>query len=80
MKKPSIHRKVKAVKKTNSLLITVAELARRWAISAPHAYKMVDAGVIQSFRIGHAIRVPIVAVEAYERAQGLDLPTGTDAA
>jgi hypothetical protein len=38
---------------------------------------MVSEGAIASFRAGTAIRVPLSAVEAYERAQGLDLPGGT---
>jgi excisionase family DNA binding protein len=60
-----------SVEKTRSRFLTVPELARRWAISTPHAYRMVDAGIIQSFRLGRAIRIPLAAVEAYERAQGL---------
>jgi excisionase family DNA binding protein len=47
--------------------ITVPELAKRWAISLAHAYRVVERHELPSMRIGHSIRVPLAAVEEHER-------------
>jgi excisionase family DNA binding protein len=51
------------------LYMTVKKLSQRWSISLPHAYKMIDRGEIPSLRVGCAVRVPIDAVEKFERNQ-----------
>lgn len=47
--------------------LTVAQLSQRWAISLAHAYRIVERGAIPSMRVGQAVRVPLEAVENYER-------------
>ena len=47
--------------------LTVNELAERWTISVPAAYRVVERGDVKSIRFGNSIRLPVVEVEKYER-------------
>ncbi len=44
---------------------TVAELARRWALSEMTITRMIAAGQIESVKIGRARRIPREAVASY---------------
>lgn len=47
--------------------LTVSQLAQRWSISLAHGYRFLERGELPSMRVGCALRVPLAAVEAYER-------------
>lgn len=47
--------------------ISAPQLAQRWSISRAHAYRMVERGELPGMRIGCAVRIPLEAVEAFER-------------
>lgn len=52
---------------TARLYMSVKELAERWGISLPHAYRLIERGALPCLRAGNSIRVPIAAVEDYEK-------------
>jgi excisionase family DNA binding protein len=58
--------------------LKVAELARRWAISHAQAYRVLDRGDLPSLRIGGALRVPLDAVETFEKRQLGCVPAAID--
>jgi excisionase family DNA binding protein len=62
-----IERKRTSSRRAERLYLTVPELAERWTISLAHAYRVVERGMLPSLRVGHAIRIPVAAVERYER-------------
>lgn len=47
--------------------MSVADLARRWGCSREVLYRQIEAGRLKALHIGQAIRVPVTAVEQYER-------------
>lgn len=48
--------------------MSVRSLYERWSISPAHAYQIIAEGLLPgTLRIAGAIRVPIAAVEEYER-------------
>ena len=49
----------------DSQLLTVAEVQRALRISRSAAYKLVESGDVESFRIGGSIRVPAESVLSY---------------
>lgn len=55
-------------------LFRVRELTTRWGLSRSKVYDLLDSGDVQSVRIGTSRRVPIEAVEAFEKTL---LTTGT---
>lgn len=70
MELPDIHAEAGGMKKSLELgarYISVAQLRRRWGISAAHAYRVAER--LGCLRIGAAIRVPLAAVENFEKAQ-----------
>jgi excisionase family DNA binding protein len=50
--------------------INATALARRWAVSLPHIYRMAELQRIRSFRFGNAIRFAIEDVERIEARGG----------
>ena len=48
-------------------LFRVRELTERWALSRSMIYQLLDAGTVQSVHIGKSRRVPVEAVEAFEK-------------
>jgi hypothetical protein len=65
-----IHQKqqLQKIKPDEQLFMTVPQLARRWAISPAAAYRAAGS-VVPVLKVGASIRVPIEAVEKYEKAQ-----------
>lgn len=47
--------------------MAVPDLAKRWSCSREVIYRQITAGRLAALHIGQAVRVPIDAVEAYER-------------
>jgi excisionase family DNA binding protein len=47
--------------------LTVSQLSERWSISLAHGYRLLERSELPSLRIGAAVRVPLQAVEEYER-------------
>jgi hypothetical protein len=59
--------------------LTIRDLALRWAISSAHAYRMAGSD-LPVLRIGGAVRIPLDAVEAFERKQLGRVPADRGAA
>lgn len=47
--------------------MSVKALAERWGCSREVLYRQISSGRVPALRIGHAIRIPIAAVEQFER-------------
>jgi excisionase family DNA binding protein len=47
-------------------VLTVAELASRWACSRRHVYGQIESGRLGHIRIGSLIRIRMVDIEEYE--------------
>lgn len=53
-----------------STILTPAEVAARWKVSASHVRKMIDNGELPAFRAGgKLLRVHLRDIEAYEKRQ-----------
>lgn len=48
--------------------LTARQLAARWSISLPHAYRLIGS-TLPAIRIGAAVRVPVEAIQQYEHLQ-----------
>ena len=53
-----------------TLLISVAEAARRIGLGRTKVYQLIDAGKFPHKRIGRCLRVPVKALEAWAEDQG----------
>ncbi len=73
MPKPARRRSRQTVEQTQpQRFLTVGALTRRWNLSQASVYRMVDGGAIASIRLGASggsVRIPIDAVEQFERKQ-----------
>jgi excisionase family DNA binding protein len=63
----------------NQRFLSVRQLAKRWQISMAHGYRMAGTE-IPALRIGGAVRIPLDAVEAFERKQLGRVPADRGAA
>jgi excisionase family DNA binding protein len=49
-------------------LLTVDQLTVRWSVCRSTVYAMFESGELPRLRIGRAVRIPITAIEHFERA------------
>ncbi|MFC4594278.1 helix-turn-helix domain-containing protein [Sphingobium tyrosinilyticum] len=57
---------------------SVNGLAEHWSCSPSMVRKLIDQGSLGHFRLGILIRIPVAAVEEFERANTLGGPTPLD--
>ncbi|MYV26410.1 excisionase family DNA-binding protein [Rhodococcus sp. DSM 6344] len=50
------------------LYMSVKELAERWGCNLSSIYRQVKSGRLPALHVGNTIRIPIVAVEEFERS------------
>jgi len=63
-----MHSKSSEKQQEEPLYLSIASLANRWNLSTASAYRVVQAE-LPSIRLLNSIRVPLDAVEQYERRQ-----------
>ncbi len=60
------------------LLLRVDEAAAACSISKSACYSAIAAGLLPAIRVGHAIRVPVAALEAWINEQAAASVNGSD--
>ena len=50
-------------------ILTPEELAKRWRVAPKTIYRSLSAGVLKGFQVGKQWRIPLEAVEQYEKGE-----------